>query len=199
MSLMLATIRGLVIWYSNQLKVNPYKANCLTYGVMYLFVEVTQQKFLLQQCQLDYKKVIERSMMGTFAQGPIITSWFRWLDHHMPGTSMRSVMKKIFLTQILLAPITNLSFFIFLGLLEGSNNVLGDAIKKAPVAYFGGIMYWMPITIINFRYVPKFYRVVYNCVFGFFWTNVMFYIKHHSVERNKEACKKDAGCRKKQQ
>ena len=44
--------------------------------------------------------------------------WYTWLDRILPGVSMLKVTKKIFLDQLILAPVVLCSFFMVSGLLE---------------------------------------------------------------------------------
>jgi len=71
------------------------------------------------ELQVDVERVARLASFGTLVQGPLLFSFYRWLDKRFEGTCRRAVVKKVLLDQVVCAPVVYLLMFPYLGYLKG--------------------------------------------------------------------------------
>lgn len=112
--------------------------------------------------------------------------WYTWLDRILPGVSMLKVTKKIFLDQLILAPVVLCSFFMVSGLLERHSlqQSWKEVQNKFAMVYKIDCAVWPPLQLINFLYVSPTYRVLYVNTTNVAWNIFLSYAKHFDETMN---------------
>lgn len=108
--------------------------------------------------------------------------WYIFLDSRMTGRSIRLVLKKTFIDQLVFAPVGIGSFFFILGYLEGTpvKETLAEIRAKGPELMLVDWVVYPPAQIINFRFLPTQYRLLYDCCIAF---GLDLYYSHMKYER----------------
>ena len=90
--------------------------------------------------------------------------WYNFIDHRLPGRSIRVVLKKVFVDQTVASPIVILLFFATLGVLKKATleETWEEVKDKAIRLYTAEWIIWPPAQIINFYILPTKYRVLYD-------------------------------------
>lgn len=96
--------------------------------------------------------------------GVFCHNWYKFLDHKIPGKSLKLVLKKVLIDQTIASPCVILIFFLTLGLLKNSDlKTLSEEIQnKAIRLYTAEWIVWPPAQIFNFYMLPSKYRVLYD-------------------------------------
>lgn len=92
--------------------------------------------------------------------------WYLFLDKYFPGRTIRIVIKKVVIDQLICSPICITTFFLTLGYLEKSKlpTILDEIKRKAIILYTAEWVVWPPAQVINFYLLPNRYRVLYDNV-----------------------------------
>jgi len=163
---------------------HPLVTNALVYGSLYTLAEVSQQKISRSHTSTstavnDLSSVKRYAIMGTLVFPPLMTKWYRWLDAKFPCTSSTVVAKKLLLDQFLFTPWVVVIFFVGMAALEGKRGMdqLQELKQKGINTFFADCIYWLPVSALNFMFVPPWLRVAYIGLTTFVWMNVLCYIK----------------------
>ena len=129
--------------------------------------------------QIDFRQTARFGLVGLTLHGPYFHVAFRWLDATFPplpgkGVTLPLALKKTLLGQITVFPTYLVSFFTYMGVLEGLS--FRECIIKVQKAVPSTFLYgssWIGINIINFLYVKPQWRVLYINVAGLFWNTFL--------------------------
>lgn len=114
---------------------------------------------------------------------------YELLDYKIKGNSLGKISYKIFLDQVIGAPVYVAMIFIVLGFLEGKSydEVLTEIKVKGWDVYVANLIVWPAAQFINFYFLPPQYRVLYiNFVTLLFDVYLSFVTSPHSEEDKKE-------------
>ncbi|XP_075060790.1 mpv17-like protein 2 isoform X2 [Mixophyes fleayi] len=116
--------------------------------------------------------------------GPLEHYWYIWLDRFLPGTTLKVIVKKVLLEQILVSPILGTIFFMGIGSLEGQTlrGSWDDFQGKFWEMYMVEWCVWPPAQLINFYFLPTKYRVMYVNVVTLGWDMYLSYLKHRATD-----------------
>ncbi|XP_023021479.2 mpv17-like protein 2 [Leptinotarsa decemlineata] len=96
--------------------------------------------------------------------GFICHHWYKYLDKFLPGYTLRIVMKKIIVDQLVGSPLCISTFFITIGYLEGTEKdaFIEEIKQKAWKLYAAEWVIWPPAQFINFYLLPNKFRVLFD-------------------------------------
>jgi len=109
--------------------------------------------------------------------------YFRWLDTRFIGTATQTVLKKLSVDQLLVAP-TTLAFFMASGV-YGKTLSVRDVQDKMNSDYFPTLqanwMVWPAANFINFKFIPPSYRILYVASLGVAWNAYLSYVTNRDT------------------
>lgn len=142
------------------------------------------QKYLVYHFRctsIDGARVCRMTVTG-MVLGVIAHHWYIFLDKRYTGTTLRIVMKKTLIDQLVLGPICLLTFLGLLSILEGSyyKGFKSELYKKGPEMVAVDWLVYPPAQFINFKFLPSRFRVLYDCCIAF---ALDIYYSHIKYER----------------
>ncbi|KAF6035222.1 MPV17L [Bugula neritina] len=122
-------------------------------------------------------------IVGGLVLSPLYILWYNFLDKKVPGTTGRSLIKKIALDQIAAGMFGTCIFFIAMSILEKKENILTECIEKAPTAYVCNTVYWPFVMLAIFKKVPVTYQPVAVACGDFVWSIFLCYYKMKDLHK----------------
>ncbi|XP_076925736.1 protein sym-1-like [Bidens hawaiensis] len=172
-------------WYKNCLAVNPIKTQAISSGLIWGLGDLAAQAvtratvakkkhiFVSRDLRINWRRVVTTSVFGIAFVGPIGHFWYEGLDKFLqyrtryPPKSIRFVAMKVALDGIVFSPVDLLVFFAYMGFASGKSvNQVKEEVKRdfIPVLVVEGRI-WPFIQVVNFRYVPVRYQLLYVNLF----------------------------------
>lgn len=197
----------LIAWYTTKLETHPYTTKCITSGMIAGLGNVTCQCLEQKGGRKDEKKndnenanapsssvIIEWDraarffVLGFALIAPTVHVWYGFLMRQIPGVTLSKVVQRTALDQFFFSPIFLPTFMTSLMLLEeGPDLIMNDVKRKEmsevlcrdlPDVLVTNWGIWTPAMLINFRFVPAKFQVLYSNMVGFIW-NVYLSWKLH--------------------
>ncbi|KAD5508178.1 hypothetical protein E3N88_15881 [Mikania micrantha] len=123
--------------------------------------------------RINWRRLVTTSLYGMAFVGPIGHFWYEGLDRFLmnrlqyPPKSMRFVATKVAIDEILFGPVDLFLFFTYMGFASGKNvTQVTDELKRdflPALIVEGGT--WPVVQVINFRFVPVRYQLLYVNLF----------------------------------
>ncbi|KAM0011447.1 hypothetical protein Hdeb2414_s0022g00611111 [Helianthus debilis subsp. tardiflorus] len=177
-------------WYKHCLAAHPLKTQVLSSGIIWGLgdlaaqavtrVTATKKNYVFHSeddCDLriNWRRVVTTSIFGMAFVGPIGHFWYEGLDRFLifrlqyPPKSMRFVATKVALDEIIFGPMDLLVFFTYMGFALGKSvTQVKEELKRdflpALIVESGT---WPIVQVINFRFVPVRYQLLYVNLFCF--------------------------------
>ena len=149
---------------------------------------------------LQIRSILDAACVTGAVMGVEGHVWYTFLDRWLVQNTWRNVFKKMLLDQIIAAPIYTLTYIVgriirsldhqypfdrhrLLGtsLLEGRRSyeeLKSDTQSSFLSLYLADCFVFMPIQIVNFKYIPAFYRVLFLSVVTFLFDAFISSYKH---------------------
>ncbi|CAF1137311.1 unnamed protein product [Adineta steineri] len=138
------------------------------------------QFFHEKKTSLDDKRLLAACLTGT-AMGTEGHIWYKFLDRAIVQATWHNVFKKVVLDQTIAAPIYTMTYIIGTSVLEGrtsSRELKNDIKANFLPLYIADCVIFIPVQIINFRYISKYYRVPFMFSISFVFNYFLSVYKH---------------------
>ncbi|XP_030745838.1 mpv17-like protein isoform X2 [Sitophilus oryzae] len=179
----------LVVLFRTFLEKRPVLGNCIVYGTLCVAAETSQQtinkKFLEKPSKpLDTATIGRYAIYGTSIGGPLVSLWYKFLDKKLPGTAVKTIVKKMLVDQFIFTPQLLVVFYISMSILERKDDLLAECKEKFGHTFLANCLFWLPAQAVNFSVIPSVYRVTYIGACSFAWINVLCWFKRQNLDNN---------------
>uniref|UniRef100_A0A915KV82 Mpv17-like protein 2 n=1 Tax=Romanomermis culicivorax TaxID=13658 RepID=A0A915KV82_ROMCU len=127
----------------------------------------------------DWRRTGRMMTMGLIL-GPMVHSFYGFLDRYYKVTSGRTVLRKILWDQSTASPAFSFTFITGMAVLEGKT--FGEGVRefraKFPAIYLVDWCIWPPTQAINFYFLSPKFRAIYVYFVDIIWYTFNSYIKH---------------------
>ncbi|KAL6444015.1 hypothetical protein ACFW04_001754 [Cataglyphis niger] len=141
-------------------------------------LNLVDEDISMQSTNYNWPQLKRYAIYGCFLAGPILYRWYKWLDTFYSGTSVRTVLTKLFADQFIFTPPLLMLFFISMSLMEAKLDILQECKLKFLHTFQTSCGYWLPVQLVNFMIVPPSLRVTYVSIASFCWINILCYLKN---------------------
>ncbi|XP_069987443.1 mpv17-like protein 2 isoform X2 [Penaeus vannamei] len=124
-----------------------------------------QQHNIVIQKQKTWDVVRTRQLTCTgVTVGALCHHWYNLLDRKLPGRTLKVVIKKLLVDQLIFSPVCITIFFISFGLFKGGDwdDFFRDIEHRGIRLYTAEWFVWPPAQLVNFYWLPTKYRVLYD-------------------------------------
>ncbi|KAL1129007.1 hypothetical protein AAG570_013539 [Ranatra chinensis] len=154
--------------------------------------DVLQQHYWIVQGEKkswNVRRTRDMSVSG-LTVGILCHYWYNFLDHRLPGKTIKIVLKKVVIDQLFFSPAYISVFFLTMGILEKSSlkEVGQEIVKKGRELYKAEWVIWPPAQIINFYFLPTKYRVLYDSTISLGYDVYTSHVKHEMFSDSKHDC-----------
>ena len=164
--------------YNELLTAYPLATKSITSGVICASGDAACQLIQKNDDGFDVARTSRFAFLGSFLLAPVLSFWYGKLGLLIPGTSIAPVLKRLALDQLFFAPLFIPTFMSSLMLLEeGPSCTPAIIMERLRISWQGALvanwMIWVPANLVNFKFIPGAYQVLFaNCV-GFVWNAVL--------------------------
>ena len=175
---------GPLIWYSRMLDTHPIITKSVSSAVIGGSGDILSQYLVARNEKRpfawDSVRTVRFGLLGIVLIGPVIHVWYGTVTRWFPGQSASAVIKRVALDQMFFSPMFLPTFLSGLWLLEGKDvdQVLLALRHTLPTTIVANWGLWVPAQIINFRFVPGKYQVLFSNFVGFVWNAYLSYAAH---------------------
>lgn len=120
--------------------------------------------------------------------GVICHNWYKFLDGALPGRTLKVVVKKVIVDQLVCSPVCIVVFFITLSCLEQESWEVTkqEIINKGKRLYVAEWVVWPPAQIFNFYFLPTRFRVLYDNTISLGYDIYTSYVRHDKSDKSHE-------------
>lgn len=162
--------------YQNQLKTNPLQTKALTSALIAGISDIIAQLLLTGEYQ-SIARTCKVAMFGFCWSGPATHYWQDFLQRAFQGKNdILTVIKKVFIDQLSFGPLMNVAFMAFVTLaLEGRdfNTLAAKIVRDYPLVQLNGWKVWPLAALINYRFVPLQFRVLFVNLVALGWSTFL--------------------------
>ncbi|XP_059663275.1 uncharacterized protein LOC132308974 [Cornus florida] len=122
----------------------------------------------------DWLRALRMTSYAFLFYGPGSYVWYQYLDHSMPKPTVKNLLLKVLLNQVILGPSVIAVVFAWNNLWQGKLSELPTKYQKdaLPTLLFG-FRFWIPVSALNFWMVPLQARVAFMSLGSIFWNFVL--------------------------
>lgn len=136
----------------------------------------------------DVPRLLRFGAIGGIFIGPVLRTWFGFLDSNFKGRSAIIVVKKVALDQLCFVPIFLGSLVSIIGLANGKSV---DQVKEKLQADYKDIMItnykiWPLVQTLNFSVVPVNYQVPLVQTVAIGWNTYMSWKAHQPIKKKED-------------
>lgn len=163
----------------------PILGNMVVYGSLYSGAEFMQQTFnnKINVPEGSSPKPYETdtlaryAFMGTCVFPHVLYHAYKFLDSKFVGKSLNVVLPKLAADALIVTPINLTLFYVGMSALERKEDLLEEWRKKIIPTFVTASVFWVPASLINFRFLPPQARVVFVGSCQIVWVSILCWFK----------------------
>lgn len=127
---------------------------------------------------------------------PVFYRWYRFMDWLMPASTLRALVPKTILSQIVTTGGNNPAYLVWCNHVEAFATANGAGVdwaavrkktseqlmRELPNLYGGSLLFWLPVTGANFALVPDHLRILWISSCSVLWGGFVSYVAHREAE-----------------
>ena len=154
-----ATLRTAATVYARALEMAPVITKSLTAGVIFGASDLAAQVIENATAPPDWPRLLTAALVGLLYFGPAAHFWYAMMQRLYPRSTLRAVLTKTALGQIVFAPIFTIVYFA--AALVAANGLIGLGQLRAKVAadllptIVAGLWFWPLVDVVSFAVIAK--------------------------------------------
>eukprot|EP00164_Ancoracysta_twista_P011310 GFYU01017389.1.p1 GENE.GFYU01017389.1~~GFYU01017389.1.p1 ORF type:complete len:230 (+),score=35.13 GFYU01017389.1:55-744(+) len=158
------------IAYTQAAYQNPVRTEALSSAVVSAVGDLTCQ-LLVERRPFDLTRFRNMTMIGGFVLGPVLYYWFTFLNMLVTAKGTSGALQRMLWDQVVFAPPFITLIVSGLQFLETQEVPVFDATLKKEIMKIlkANWLFWIPVTFINFRYVPRPLQLLFGKMMGLIW------------------------------
>ena len=165
--------------YNDALSKSPLLTKSITAGVIAFTADIICQTYFptsIEDLQkpisdrINWRRTANFTVLNIFVVAPSLHYWYSFLATRVVGTGFLPTIKRVALDQAIFAPF--IVHVILAGnlLLEGKADLIPEKLRADGFStLLANYSLWIPAQLINFRFVPPQFQVLWANFVGFFW------------------------------
>lgn len=178
------TIRAPYVWYCRSLESRPLLTKACTSFVGFMLGDLIAQH-ISHPGAVDVLRIIRLGCYGLLIDGPVGSLWYDLLEKFVypeQPTTNTAVLVKTALDQVVYATIMTAVFFAVIKAAEGHPDLILSTLQsKFWPTLAANYMIWPLAHVINFKFVPAEFRILYNNVVCVAWLTYLSLLTHSKM------------------
>jgi peroxisomal membrane protein 2 len=181
-------------WYSRKLDTHPLMTKAVTSGLISeagdLFSQYIEFKRSMELTfHWDILRTARIGVLGFALVAPVVHYWYGGLARFFPGSSPMVVAKRVVWDQAFFSPLFLPTWLTSLWLLEGqtSQDIFTMLQAEVPTALVANWALWVPAQLVNFRYIPGKFQVLFSNVVALGWNAYLSFTAHEAEAKVEKA------------
>ena len=175
------TVKAPYNWYCKSLETRPLLTKACTSFVGFMLGDLIAQQ-ISHPDMLDVTRILRLGAYGLLIDGPIGSMWYDVLEKFVcpeEPTGNKAVLLKTALDQVVYATIMTAVFFALIRVWEGHPEAVMSTLQaKFWPTLAANYMVWPLAHIINFKFVPSQFRILYNNAVCVAWLTYLSMLTH---------------------
>lgn len=125
----------------------------------------------------DYVRTFRMCFHGGVIFAPMVSQWYKLINNKIsiPGRPFAEALVRMTADQTIWAPFGIASFYVSMGVLQGHSwdNIKDELRSKYYTTMVGNYMVWPAVQIVNFRFMPLEYRLLFVNVVSIAWNTFL--------------------------
>ena len=200
------SLRKYTSWYTEILNRRPLRTKIITFGILAFAGDVTCQKLEQWTARSNSEKVKDYSFTRSlrlsscyaFLCAPTVHFYYSLVIFRLwPKETIPNVLKAVAFDNTIVSGQNLTLFLIYMNSTAGKTmeeikQIFRENYFKTLLKY---LYFWIPVGLVNFRYVPNHYRAIVVSVASFIWTIVLSFIQS-GIEKKNLQLKEQQGIKK---
>ena len=185
---------SILAWYSRKLDTHPLMTKAVTSGLISeagdLFSQYIEFKRSMEVTfHWDILRTARIGVLGFALVAPVVHYWYGGLARFFPGSSPMVVAKRVVWDQAFFSPLFLPTWLTSLWLLEGqtSQDISTMLQAEVPTALVANWALWVPAQLVNFRYIPGKFQVLFSNVVALGWNAYLSFTAHEAEAKVEKA------------
>jgi protein Mpv17 len=179
------TVKVPYVAYSTALRQYPLATKACTSMMCFILGDLIAQHFGHPHAAIDIMRVVRLGAYGLLIDGPCGSLWYDVLEQRVfpkEPLSTKAVLSKTALDQVVYATIMTGVYFAVIRLLEGHPEAIMSTLQsKFLPTLAANYMIWPLAHVINFRFIPSEFRILYNNVVCIAWLTGLSFLTHSKI------------------
>ena len=182
-----------VRWYNSTLRKYPKTTEIVSSALLTYSSDCICQYILKPDNKsywenFNHKHAWNLTIFGAGVITPIFHYWYKFLAHRFPGQSFGFIIVKSLVDRLTIGSAVVLGFFVSQHFMNGGNypSLKAKLEKDLAPALVMNVKVWMSALILNFKFVPLEFQVLFLNTVGFFW---MIYLSFSMNKHEKSKAK----------
>jgi len=127
------------------------------------------------QSKFNWKSLERHGLVGSCVIGPVLYCYYFALDKRLPGTSLRTVATKVAFDVVIANIAYYCLFYYGISFLEHKDHERAKKDTKDVLGktYAIGLLYWMPVMAMNFKYLSPQSRIIFVAIASYIEMNAL--------------------------
>ncbi|CAL4101534.1 unnamed protein product [Meganyctiphanes norvegica] len=162
----------------------PIIGNGIIFGGLYTSAEFMGQTFnnkisrpVGEKLPYDTDTLARYTFMGSCVLPHSLWAFYKVLDAKFIGNAWPMVISKLTIDALLVTPVNLTIFYVGMSALEGKEDLLAEWRQKIFKTFVTASVFWVPASLINFKFLPPQARVIYVGICQLIWVSILCAIK----------------------
>lgn len=185
---------SILAWYSRKLDTHPLMTKAITSGLISEAGDLFSQYIEYKRSKAttfhwDILRTLRIGVLGFALVAPVVHYWYGGLARFFPGSSPMVVAKRVVWDQGFFSPIFLPTWLTSLWIMEGqtSQDISTMLQAEVPTALVANWALWVPAQLINFRYIPGKFQVLFSNIVALGWNAFLSFTAHEAEAKVEKA------------
>ena len=151
--------------YLRAINSHPLSTKVLSATFIAFLGDSIAQKLSRPESPINLRRTARFTLWATITT-PLVHTWYKSVI-----LKIKEPVRRMLVEQLIWAPPSTASFLFYMG--GGGQNGLDNTQQRFPRTYMANLALWVPVSYLNFRFVPPPLWILTNNVVGLGWSVVL--------------------------